>query len=105
MDKRRNPNHHPESDRRKDVRHPASAIPQLSVRLPRAPEVVLIDVSRRGALIETNTRLRPGLKVDIRFVTEDTQITLSGCVVRSSVSDVSNTQLKYRSALSFGEDN
>ena len=92
-------------DRRQDVRHPASAIPQLAARLSRGPEVLLIDISRRGALIENDTRLRPGLKVDVCFVTSDAQIVLSGCVVRSSVSDVSDNQLRYRTALSFGEDN
>jgi hypothetical protein len=94
-----------EDDRRRDVRLSGSTVPQLSARLLRGPEVRLVDISRRGALIETNTRLHPGRTLDLCFVTADAEVTLSGCVVRSTVSHVSGSQLKYRTALSFGEDN
>lgn len=92
------------SERRTSPRRPASLIPNLKARLVAGTEVRLVDVSRRGVLLETDTRLLPGSPIRIKFVADDANMVLKGCVVRSSVNIVSGEGLVYRTAVSFDED-
>jgi len=92
-------------DRRQHVRHDADALPDLSAYIGREQAVRLIDFSKRGALVETSSRLGPGRTVSIRFVTSDTELTLTGKVVRCWVSGLSGSQLSFQTALTFSEDN
>ena len=92
-------------ERRREVRHDVTKLPQLSARLEPGPKVRLLDISRRGALVESKIRLRPGQPVSLCFVTPDGEVTLTGCVVRTTVSALTETELGYRTGLSFGEDN
>jgi hypothetical protein len=92
-------------ERRIDTRHDATAVPQLSARLVGGPAVRLINISKRGALFETNTRLLPGQSISVRFIAADAELTLTGRVVRSNVGTLTGTRLKYHTALCFGEDN
>ena len=92
-------------ERRREVRYDAMKLPQLSARLERGPAVRLLDISRRGALVESKMLLRPGQLVSLRFVTPDGEVTLTGCAVRTTVSALTETELGYRTGLSFGEDN
>ncbi len=92
-------------ERRREVRHDATALPHLSAHLVQGPAVRLLDISRRGALVESDTPLRPGRSVSLRFATPDAVLTLIGCVVRTTVSALTETHLKYRTGLSFGDDN
>jgi hypothetical protein len=80
-------------------------LPQLSAHLERGPAVRLLDISRRGALVESKMLLRPGQPVSLCFVTPDNEVRLTGCVVRTTVSALTETELGYRTGLSFGEDN
>lgn len=91
-------------NRRQSPRRPASAIPNLKARLFAGSDVRLIDVSRRGVLIETDARLLPGSPISIKFVTTDANLVLKGSVVRSSVNIVSDKGVVYRTAVSFEED-
>ena len=91
-------------NRRQSPRRPASAIPGLKARLFAGSDVRLIDVSRRGVLIETDARLLPGSPISIKFVTTDANLVLKGSVVRSSVNIVSDKGVVYRTAVAFEED-
>jgi hypothetical protein len=91
-------------ERRASPRLPASAVPNLQAKLVAGPDVRLIDVSRRGVLVETPTRLLPGSPVRMRFVVEDATLVLRGAVVRSTVRSVTDTGLLYWTAVAFGED-
>ena len=91
-------------NRRASPRRPASAIPNLQARLVAGPDVRLIDVSRRGVLIETPSRLLPGSAVRVKFVVEDKTLVLRGGVVRSNVRNVTDTGLLYRTAVAFDQD-
>jgi hypothetical protein len=76
----------------------------LTARVVDGPQVRLIDISQRGALVETALHLRPGRPVSIRFVAADTTFTLTGAVVRSSVAVLDDQGVKYHTALSFKKD-
>jgi hypothetical protein len=92
------------SERRTSPRRPASSVPNLKARLLAGAEVRLVDISRRGVLLETDTRLLPGSPIRIKFVADDANLVLKGCVVRSSVNVVSGEGLVYRTAVAFDED-
>ena len=91
-------------NRRSSVRLPAEKLPQLKARLVAGPDVRLVDVSRRGILLETDTRLLPGCPIRVRFVTDDATLILKGRVIRSSVAMVSGEGMVYRTGVSFDED-
>jgi hypothetical protein len=91
-------------ERRRHARIPAEALPHLTARVVGGPMVRLLDVSRRGARVETDLPLRPGRAVTIRFVAIDSTLTLTGAVVRSSVAVLAEDGVKYHTALSFAED-
>ena len=92
------------SERRTSPRLPAAAMPNLTARLLAGAEVRLVDISRRGVLLETDTRLLPGSPIRIKFVADDANLVLRGSVVRSSVNVVNGEGLVYRTAVSFDED-
>ncbi len=94
----------PGRNRRLFARVPAGVVPQLTARVVGGPQVRLIDISQRGALVETTLHLRPGRPVSIRFVAADTTFTLTGAVVRSSVAVLDDQGVKYHTALSFKKD-
>lgn len=91
-------------ERRTSPRRPASAVPNLQAKLVAGPDVRLIDISRRGVLIETPTRLLPGSPVRMRFVVDANTLVLRGAVVRSAVRSVTDTGLLYLTAVAFDED-
>lgn len=91
-------------ERRAFPRLPASELHFLkSVKLLAGPEVRLIDVSRGGAQLESDTPLPPGTRVCLRLVTTDTTLLIDGRVLRSRVSCLQPGLVKYRSAVAFDE--
>lgn len=92
------------ADRRKAPRQDAASVGYLKARLMGGPEVTLKDVSRRGVLLETESRLLPGAVVGIRFLAADATLSMRGCVVRSSVAVLTGTLLRYHTALSFEDE-
>lgn len=93
-----------EANRRHSRRRPAREVPYLTARLVAGPAVELLDVSRRGVLVQTATRLLPGSPIAIKFVAADADLVLRGCVVRSSVAVLNGTEVKYHTAVAFNDD-
>jgi hypothetical protein len=92
-------------DRRTSPRLPPSAIPALKgVKLVAGPEVKLINISRGGALIESDSRLAPGSNLCLRLVTAENVYLLRGRVSRSRVAALAGSLLRYQSALTFDEE-
>jgi len=90
-----------DSERRRWPRLKPSSVPFLkSVTLSQGTEVQAIDISRGGMLLETEVRLRPGMKIFLRLVTSDGVIKLEGSVVRSFIKSLTGVP-KYQSAVSF----
>jgi hypothetical protein len=92
-------------ERRASPRRLASELPFLkSVKLLAGPDVRLVDVSRGGALLESDTPLPPGTRICLRLVTTDTTILIDGRVLRSRVSCLQAGLVRYKSAIAFDED-
>lgn len=75
----------------------------MEARVVGGSEVRLIDISRRGVLVETQTRLQFGAKATIRFTTSDASATMRAHVVRSRVAGIGES-LVYHTALAFEEE-
>jgi hypothetical protein len=91
-------------ERRTSPRLPPSAIPALkSISLSSGPEVVLINISRGGALLESDRRLRPSTKICLRLVTAEAVHQVWGRVLRSQVSRLAGG-LHYQSAVAFDQE-
>jgi hypothetical protein len=78
-----------------------SDVPDLSAKVIAGPEVRLINVSRRGVLLETSSRLLPGAVLTMRFQAGDETLISTGAVVRSSVSTVDGEGLRYHTAVAL----
>lgn len=92
-------------DRRASPRLPPSAIPSLKgVKLVAGPEVRLVNISRGGALIESEARLSPGSNLCLRLVTAESVYLLKGQVLRSKVASLTGGSPRYQSAVSFIEE-
>jgi hypothetical protein len=90
-------------DRRRAPRHDAAHLGSVITRVIGGGEVKLLDFSRSGVLIESDTRLAIGAKATIRLTTTDASLTVRGEVVRSKVAGVNGTLL-YHTALQLEDD-
>jgi hypothetical protein len=92
-------------ERRRAARLPPSAIPFLkSVKLVAGPEVKLINVSRGGALIESEARLSPGSAICVRLVTGESIYLLKGRVLRARAVALSGAEIRYHIAVAFDQE-
>ncbi len=93
------------TENRKAPRFGASAIPSLqSVSQVVGPEVKLINISRAGALIESQEPLSKGSSICLKLVTAKNVYLLKGRILRYNVSSVKGNMLQYQSAIVFDED-
>lgn len=91
-------------DRREATRHDATRKPtRMVARVIGASEVRLLDISRRGVLLETPTRLQFGAKATIRFTTCDASVHVRAHVVRSRVAGLGEVVV-YHTALRFDDE-
>ena len=92
-----------DDDRRRAPRHDAAHLGSVITRVIGGGEVKLLDFSRSGVLIESDTRLAIGAKATIRLTTTDASLTVRGQVVRSKVAGLNGT-LVYHTALQLEGD-
>ena len=86
-------------------RFDASAIPAFkSIHQVGGPEVKLINISRRGALIESRERILPGPSTSLRIVTAEAVYIIKGRVVHYSIHSRNHKEVHYHSAIVFDED-
>lgn len=89
---------------RKTSRFDASAIPSLkSVHIAEGPGIKLINISRRGALIETQKEMSPGSGVSLRIVTAEAVYLIKGWILRCNVHTIDKASA-YQCAISFEKD-
>jgi hypothetical protein len=74
------------------------------VKLPGVAEVRVVDISTRGLLLETTSKLPLGSTMDFQVVGQDTSLCVPGRVLRSDVSEVDARGVKYRVAAAFARD-
>jgi hypothetical protein len=68
------------------------------------PVVRLLNISRAGALLESDTRLFTGFHICLRLNTTDATFLLKGRILRSKTSTQDGSNIKYESAVAFEED-
>ena len=60
----------------------------------------VVDISRGGALIETDVRLCPQTKISFKVLMEQGDVRITGSVLRSSIKSLKGTPI-YESAIVF----
>ena len=95
----------PIAERRKNPRRQPTVIPYLKeTHLVAGPKARLLNVSRRGAMLETEAGLRPGSLVCLRIITADAIMMLKGRVVHSKAVSFNRSTLRYHSAVEFDSE-
>jgi hypothetical protein len=90
-------------NRRAAPRFDASAIPALkSISRIGGPTVKIINISRRGALLESRERLAPGSSIALRLTTEKDVYFIKGRITRSQT--YPRIGRAFQSAVAFRED-
>lgn len=87
--------------RRAPRRSPAADEPLSRVRLRAGRELMVVDLSNAGALVEGSARLLPGTHVDVHLVTVDGRVLVRSRVARAYVCHVESDAIRYRGALAF----
>ena len=87
--------------RRAARREPARDEPLARVRLRAGRDLDVVDVSTCGVLVEGETRLLPGTRVDVHVLTADGRVLVRSRVVRAYVSALRSDCVVYRGALAF----
>jgi PilZ domain-containing protein len=72
-------------------------------RLRAGRAATIVDVSRGGALIETDSRLFPGMRVELQLGEPVTLYRVKGRVLRCHVWLLGRERIRYRGALAFDE--
>ena len=70
------------------------------ITLNQGNEAQVVDISRGGALIETDVRLRPQMKIVFKVITTQGTFRITGSVLRSSIKSLHGTPV-YQSAIVF----
>jgi hypothetical protein len=92
----------PDIDRRLAPRRRPQSKDTLSrVRLRTGREMVVVDISSAGALVEGITRLLPGTHADVHIVTRHGRVLVRARVVRAMVCHLEADVIRYRAALAF----
>jgi hypothetical protein len=68
------------------------------------PPVRLVNISRAGALLESDSRLFSGAHICLKVNTADAMFWLMGRVLRSNTSTRDGHRVKYESAIAFEDD-
>ena len=92
-------------DRRRETRRQRQDLPRLwSARISSGTELELVDLSKRGILVETTSRMTLGSTLDLQFVGQNTDISIPARVLRSDIAKVDGLGVKYRVAAQFKRD-
>lgn len=72
----------------------------LSVALSHGSEIEIVQISREGMILETDTRLQPDFKIVLKVVTNEGPQRVNGVVLRSAICSLERGP-RYRSAVEF----
>lgn len=93
------------AERRSVPRLPAAALPHLSAHVIGGTPVRLVDISKRGARLEGDTRMPAGSTLTIRFIANGEAQVLTGAVVRDTVVVLETSgETTYHTALAFTDE-
>ena len=88
-------------ERRGFVRAPGDTWDVIGARIRPGHQVVIIDLSRGGALVDAALRILPGAVVDLQIETALGRTVHTGRVVRSAVAELNAHTVRYRAAIAF----
>jgi hypothetical protein len=89
-------------DRRCARRRAQQDVPWLSdIRLPWGVDVHLVNISSTGLLIESGSKLTPGVTLDLRLSGPDTAMLVKARFVRSEVARIDGRGVRYHAAAEF----
>jgi hypothetical protein len=88
-------------ERRREPRYHRDSLGPLRGRVRPGHEIVIVDVSSGGALIEVTSPLGPGARVHVHLKTFASEAALVARVTRCGVAAVSEGHITYRAALQF----
>lgn len=89
-------------DRRCARRSGQSEVPWLSaVRLPWGLDVDLVNISRTGLLVESGSKLTPGVTLELHLSGPDTNLVVMARFVRSEVARINRLGVRYLAAAQF----
>ena len=92
-------------DRRRAARMVPDPMHSLSrVRLRAGRELMVIDLSAFGALVEGTTRLLPGTNVDVHITGVQGRVLVRARVTRCAVCALTPDVVRYRGALAFASE-
>jgi CheY-like chemotaxis protein len=92
-------------DRRRARRRASGDLPWLwSVKLPWGTEVKVVDISNRGVLVESPSKLTAASTLDLQLVGQGTNLFVPARMVRSEVAGVDALGVRYRTAAAFARD-
>lgn len=88
-------------NRRIDQRLEASRTSISEVKMATGEVVDLINISHSGALLEGDSRMRPGMRVTLRVKETQEPDLVCGRVIRCSIVGLCEGALRYRFAVAF----
>jgi DNA-binding NarL/FixJ family response regulator len=92
-------------DRRRARRRCSGELPWLwAVKLPWGTEVKVVDISNRGVLVESPSKLTAGSTLDLQLVGQGTNLHVPARMLRSEVAGVDALGVKYRVAAAFSRN-
>jgi hypothetical protein len=91
----------PDGNRRRTRRRRVGEHGIVSARVRPGYDVLLINVSAGGALVESWHRLLPGAIVELHLETSERRTAVRGRVLRCAVSRLRSTSVCYRGAIGF----
>jgi hypothetical protein len=78
---------------------------EIPARLRSGPDVIVVNLSRGGVLLETVSRVRPGSRVEVVLPVTTGLVTATGQVVRAWVAGIDRDQgVRYRVAVAFDHE-
>ena len=88
-------------DRRVAHRTPQRATPGLSVRLPWGMDVDLVNISRTGVLLESGSKVSPGVTLELQLSGPGLNRVVLARFVRSEIARVDRLGVRYHAAARF----
>lgn len=91
-----------QDERRADPRTAGPGVRSITARIPGTHDLIVIDLSASGALIEGARPLRPGARVEVHLALDTRRAVLPAQVVRSLVAAIdADHGITYHAALWF----
>jgi hypothetical protein len=93
----------PPEERRQHRRHGLEEHGVVSARIRPGHDVLVVNVSAGGALVETARRLLPGLGIELRVAAQHGRASMRGRVLRSFVARLRPDGVWYRGSIQFDQ--